>query len=47
MTSPEAASAFPLATEGRLLRPGAPLAAWQSQFRGGCLVCAVYFEADC
>ena len=38
MTTPEAASPLPL--------KGAPLAAWQSQYRGGCLVRAMYFEMD-
>jgi hypothetical protein len=38
MTNPEAASPLPL--------EGAPLAAWQSRLRGGCLVWAVYCKAD-
>jgi len=38
MTTPEAASPLPL--------EGALLAAWRSQFRGGCLVRAVDFEMD-
>jgi hypothetical protein len=38
MTTPEAASPLPLEE--------APLAAWLSPFRGGCLVLAVYCKTD-
>jgi hypothetical protein len=34
---------------GRVSRPcglQGPLAAWQSQFRGGCLICAVHCKTD-
>ena len=37
-TTPEAASPLPL--------EGAPPAAWQSQFRGGCLCRTLYCEMD-
>ena len=41
MTTPVAASPLPLATEGRLPRPGAPPADRQSRLRGGCSAIAL------
>ena len=45
MTTPVAASPLPLATEGRLPRPGATPADRQSRIRGGCLTIALLVAA--
>jgi Domain of unknown function (DUF4266) len=45
MTPREAASPLPLATEGRLARPGPPLSDRSRRLRGGCRVIALLAAA--